>query len=302
MATLVTNIQGYSIHDGPGIRTTVFLKGCGLECQWCSNPECIAAQPEVGLINSLCTRCGQCAGVCPQKALLFEAGQLPQIARERCSGCGICSTVCPSKAIVVYGNPTTVEAVFEAVRRDKMFYETSGGGITISGGEVLLQPQFAAAVLELCRRNSIGTCIETSGGGSEAALRQLLPWLDLILFDLKHLNSEAHRRLTGQPNEIILANARIAAASGVAVLFRMPLIPGLNDSRSNIEETAAFIKDLNLKPSRIELMPYHRLGKGKYESLGKPFRLPDLAAPTKEYGESVKQQFEDLGVGCSISS
>jgi len=163
MSNLVTNIQGYSIHDGPGIRTVVFLKGCGLECQWCSNPECISSQPEVGFIKVLCTKCGKCAGVCPEEALTCEAGQLPRIDRERCLGCGACSSVCDYKAIVLYGKSMSAGEVFDAVNRDKMFYDASGGGVTVSGGEPLLQPQFVCDLFEKCRRASIHTCLETSG-------------------------------------------------------------------------------------------------------------------------------------------
>ena len=160
MSNLVTNIQGYSIHDGPGIRTVVFLKGCGLECQWCSNPECISSQPEVGFIKVLCTKCGKCAGVCPEEALTCEAGQLPRIDRERCLGCGACSSVCDYKAIVLYGKSMSAGEVFDAVNRDKMFYDASGGGVTVSGGEPLLQPQFVCDLFEKCRRAGIHTCLE----------------------------------------------------------------------------------------------------------------------------------------------
>jgi pyruvate formate lyase activating enzyme len=301
MSNMVTNIQGYSIHDGPGIRTVVFLKGCGLECQWCSNPECISPQPEVGFVKALCTKCGKCAGVCPVEALVYEAGKFPHIDRALCTGCGTCSSVCSYEAIVLFGKAMNVEELFDAVNRDKIFYETSGGGVTVSGGECLLQPQLVCALFERCRRAGIHTCIETSGYAAESSLGQVLPYTDYILYDLKHMNSDKHRQYAGKPNTIILTNARMAAASGVEMLFRIPLIPGVNDDIQNIKETANFLHGLGNSVARIELMPYHRLGKGKYESLDKEYPFSDALSPELEHVESVKKAFEANGIICLIS-
>ena len=301
MSILVTNIQGYSIHDGPGIRTVVFLKGCGLECQWCSNPECISPHPEVGFIKTLCTQCGKCAEVCPEGALVYEAGKLPRIDREKCTGCGACSEVCSYEAIVLYGKQMNVDEVFDAVNRDKIFYQASGGGVTVSGGEALLQPQFVRDLFEQCHRAGIHTCIETSGYAAESAFRQVLPYTDYVLYDLKHLNSEKHRRYTGKPNSLILSNARTVAASGVETLFRMPLIPGINDDMQNIRETADFLQGLGNNALRIELMPYHRLGKGKYEALDRQYLLPEVRSPEPEHLESIKKIFRDNGIICMVS-
>jgi len=301
MSNLVTNIQGYSIHDGPGIRTVVFLKGCGLKCRWCSNPECISPHPEVGFIKALCTKCGKCAEVCPDGALVYEAGKLPRIEHERCSGCGACSSVCSYEAIVLYGKQMNADEVFDAVNRDKMFYQPSGGGVTVSGGEALLQPQFVCDLFKKCRAAGIHICMETSGYAAESALRQVLPYTDYVLYDLKYLNSKKHRQYTGKPNSLILANAKIVAASGVETLFRMPLIPGINDDMQNIKETADFLHGLGNNTPRIELMPYHRLGKGKYESLDKEYRLSGVLAPEPDEVESVKKAFEVNDIICSIS-
>jgi pyruvate formate lyase activating enzyme len=301
MSNLVTNIQGYSIHDGPGIRTVVFLKGCGLECQWCSNPECISPHPEVGFIKALCTQCGKCAEVCPDGALIYQAGKLPRIDRERCSGCGVCSSVCSYQALVLYGKPMNADEVFDAVNRDKMFYQASGGGVTVSGGEPLLQPQFVGDLFERCRRAGIHTCMETSGYAAGSALRKVLPYTDYILYDLKHLNSKKHRRYTGKPNNLVLSNAKVVAASGVETLFRMPLIPGINDDMPNIKETAEFLRGLGNNAPRIELMPYHRLGKGKYESLDRQYRLSGVLSPQPDEVESAKKAFEDNDIICMIS-
>jgi len=301
MPNLVTNIQGYSIHDGPGIRTVVFLKGCGLACQWCSNPECISPHPEVGFVKALCTKCGKCTGVCPVEALVYEAGKLPRIDREHCTGCGKCSSVCSYKALVLYGKSMNAEEIFDAVNRDKMFYQASGGGVTVSGGEALLQPQLVRDIFEKCRQAGIHTCIETSGYAAEPALKQVLPYTDYILYDLKHMNSDKHRQYTGKPNTIILTNARMAAASGVEMLFRMPLIPGINDDEQNIKETAEFLHGLGKNALRIELMPYHGLGKGKYESLDREYLLPHIVSLKPERVELEKKVFEGKGITCTVS-
>jgi pyruvate formate lyase activating enzyme len=301
MLTLVTNIQGYSIHDGPGIRTVVFFKGCGLKCRWCSNPECISPFPELAFFNTLCTRCGKCANICPNDALICETEQLPKINREKCKGCGKCSTACYYGALKIYGQSMSVDEVFKAVVGDKMFYQSSGGGVTVSGGEPLLHAEFVRALFEKCRKAGIHCAIETAGQAEEGALHEVLPYTDYVLFDLKHQNSDKHHQYTGKSNDLILSNARIAASSGVETLFRIPLIPGINDNSQNIQETADFLSGLEKKALRIEIMPYHRLGKGKYESLGRTYRLSNLLVPEPDQAERVKQSFETLGIICTIS-
>jgi pyruvate formate lyase activating enzyme len=255
----------------------------------------------VGFIKNLCTKCGKCAEVCPDGALVYKEGELPQIDRERCSGCGACGSVCFYKALVLYGKTMNADEVFDAVNRDKMFYQASGGGVTISGGEPLLQPQFVCDLFEKCRRAGIHTCMETSGYAGESALRQVLPYTDYVLYDLKHMNSEKHRQYTGKPNGLILSNAKIVAASGVETLFRMPLIPGINDDLQNINETADFLHRLGNNALSIELMPYHRLGKGKYEALDRQYPLSELLSPEPDSVETVKKAFEDNGIICMIS-
>ena len=193
------------------------------------------------------------------------------------------------------------DEVFDAVNRDKMFYHTSGGGVTVSGGEALMQPQFVCDLFEKCRRADIHTCVETSGYIAESALRQVLPYTDLVLYDLKHLNSEKHRQYTGKPNDLILSNAKIVAASGVETLFRMPLIPKINDDIQNIKMTAEFLHELGNNTLRIELIPYHRLGKGKYESLDKEFHLSEILSPEPNEIDSVKNEFADYNITCLIS-
>jgi pyruvate formate lyase activating enzyme len=193
------------------------------------------------------------------------------------------------------------EEIFEAVSRDRMFYESSGGGVTFSGGEALLQPQLVREVFEKCRKAGIHTCIETSGQAPESALTRVLECTDYVLFDLKLIDPEKHRLYTGNSNELILKNAAIAAKSGVEVLFRLPLIPGINDDRRNIEATADFLRKAGNDFLRIELMPYHRLGKGKYDSLDKQYLLPDLVSPSPEQISAAVKAFADKGITCKVS-
>lgn len=301
ITALVTDIQGYSIHDGPGIRTLVFLKGCRLDCHWCSNPECISSRSEVGFIGSLCTKCGECIGVCREGALSAEEGQLPRIDRALCSGCGSCAEACGRKALVVYGKRMSVAEVFGAVERDRMFYESSAGGLTVSGGEPLLQPVFVSALFKRCHEVGIHTCIETSGHAPTPALRQVLPHADHVLFDLKLQDLNEHRRYTGKSNRLIHKNAKLVAESRADVLFRMPLIPRVNDNRQNVQETANFLHALGEGRRALQLMPYHRLGAGKYESLGRPYRLSALVSPKPELVERVRQLFTEGGVKCTVS-
>jgi pyruvate formate lyase activating enzyme len=301
MDSLVTNIQGYSIHDGPGIRTVVFFKGCGLECRWCSNPECISPVREVGLVRSLCTGCGKCVEVCPADALIYEAGEPVRIDRERCTGCGMCVPECPHRALVLYGESMNAEEIFGVVIPDKMFYDSSNGGVTVSGGEALLHYRLVCELFKKCREAGIYTCVETSGHVTPLAIDQVIPYTDYVLFDLKLMDSEKHRRYTGKSNKHILSNAETVSKSGVEMLFRMPLIPGINDDTENIRDTAEFLHGLGEKACRIELMPYHRLGKGKYESLDRTYTLPDIQAPGPELVETVKKKFEDFDITCLIS-
>jgi len=302
MHALVTNIQGFSIHDGPGIRTTVFLKGCALSCRWCANPECISRKPELGLIKVLCKRCAACETVCSREAMGFDAEGLPVINRRRCIGCGQCASVCTYKALVVYGRRMSLQEVFEAVSADKLFYDSSGGGVTISGGEPLMQARFVRALFDNLHDHAIHTCIETSGCVNSLVWRDILPSIDYVLYDLKLMESEKHRTFTGQPNDLTLSNAKVVVESGREFLFRMPLIPDVNDSPQNIKETAHFLKGLGKKAERIELMPYHRLGESKYTALGRRYRLHGLPPIEPEQAERVKHAFEEHGIECSVST
>jgi pyruvate formate lyase activating enzyme len=226
---------------------------------------------------------------------------IPLITRQQCTVCGDCVQVCPAEALAIYGKEMTAGEVFAEVRRDEIYYRGSGGGVTVSGGEPLLQPHFVRALFHLCRQVGIHTAVETAGFVRPRVLQALLPLTDYVLYDLKHLKAHAHREYTGRSNDLILRNAAMVVASGIPVQFRMPLIPGLNDTPDNIQETAAFVGKLGATSAHLELLPYHRLGEGKYQALGQPYPLADLRTPKTEQVEAVRRAFEELGVRCSVA-
>lgn len=275
----IFDIRKYSVHDGPGIRTTVFLKGCPLDCWWCHNPESQALRPEPMLRPNLCIACDTCITVCAAGAIArSESGGLTW-QRDECSSCGECADACLAGAREMAGRAYSVPEVLAEVERDRLFYEESGGGVTFSGGEPLLQWRFLAELLRACRRCELHTAVDTSGFASWEVFEHILPSTDLLLFDLKHTDPELHRRYTGVPLEPILENLRRLAERGVLVWLRVPLVPGLNDAESNLHrvgELAAALPNIR----RVNLLPYHGTAEGKYARLGRPYRLPDTPAPS----------------------
>ena len=296
---LIANIQGYSIHDGPGIRTVVFLKGCPLRCRWCANPENLEDRVRTGFLANLCQHCGRCARACPRGAILSEPDR--RIDRSRCDECCECVDACFYDALVRYGEPKTAEETFDKVRRDKMFYDASGGGVTVSGGEPLTHPDFVAELFSLCRGEGIRTCVETCGCVPRSAFEKVLPLTDVFYFDLKLMDSEKHREYTGQGNETILANARFLAGSGAGLLFRQPLIPGVNSPEETVRATAEFIRSLGREDLQLQLIPYHRMGISKYAALDLPYTLEEMKPMGVEEAEAVRALYESCGVVCTIS-
>jgi pyruvate formate lyase activating enzyme len=299
-SAVITNIQGFSIHDGPGIRTVVFFKGCPLSCRWCANPECLSAEPQIGFIETLCTDCGTCSDICTNEAIR-NGKSVHRIDYDRCVSCGDCLDHCTNGALVRYGESKTVLDVWDAVRRDKIFYDSSGGGVTASGGEPLLHAGFVRELFELCKEEQIDTCIETCGLAGREALLGVIPVTDHFLFDLKHMDSDIHDTYTGQPNGPILGNAALIIEHGVDIVFRQPLIPGINDTAENIEATAAFLSGLGKIDARLELMPFHRMGWSKYRALNMKYPMDGTGAAEDEMVESVKTAYLDRGIRCTIS-
>ncbi len=279
----VTDIQHFSVHDGPGIRTTVFVKGCNLRCFWCHNPETQASGLELQYYPDRCIACGKCVEVCPESAHSMVDG-LHAFDRSRCTACGACTDVCYSRALVMAGAERTAAEVVEIVLRDRAFYDTSGGGLTISGGEPLLQPAFTRAVLAGCRAEGIHTAVETAANVPWNRIQEILPVTDLVMMDIKSMDSDVHRRATGVPNARILENAQRLAEYGVPLIVRTPVVPGVNDDEASIRAIAEFASGLS-SLVRYELLRFHAMAGSKYAALDLPFHAGDITPPTDEQME-----------------
>ncbi len=264
MKAFIFDIQRASTVDGPGFRTAVFFKGCNLRCAWCHNPESQISRPELLFYRDRCTHCGRCAQVCPHRLL-------------SCTACGACAAVCPNEARVLCGKEYTPEEVLRVILKDKLFYDTSGGGATFSGGECMLQPDFLASLLRLCRENRVHTAVDTAGCVPFRSFEKILPCTDLFLYDIKLMDPEKHREYTGAGNEIILANLARLLRAGQHVWIRVPIIPGVNDTIEEMRRIRAFLTD-NGYPEKVELLPFHRMGESKLAALnrkGTSFSVPD---------------------------
>lgn len=290
----ITQIQRFSIHDGPGIRTTVFFKGCNLRCFWCHNPETQRPTPEIECHPERCIACGSCLAICEHGAHELTAeGKV--FHRERCVACGRCAAECFAEALVLIGRVVSVQDVMVDVLADRPFYQNSGGGVTLSGGEPLLQLSFTAALLAACRTEGIHTAIETAALAPWQDLAELLPLLDLVMIDIKAMDESLHRQVTGVGNARILANARRLAAEGVPLIVRTPVVPGVNDTPDAIAEIARFTAEL---PTLLyyELLPFHPMAAGKYESLGRSYAARDLARPSSDQMELLARIAEAQGI------
>jgi pyruvate formate lyase activating enzyme len=295
----IFDIQRYSIHDGPGIRTTVFFKGCPLRCLWCDNPESQKPVPELLFFEAACRRCYRCVRVCQTGTTTVEAGGAIRINRDKCAACGNCVEQCLNEARVMSGKQMTAAEVAEVVKKDALFYANSGGGVTVSGGEPFYQPEFLKEIFRLCREQGIHTAVETSGEAKWKVIEGALQYIDLFLYDIKHTNPERHRELTGKDNAIILDNLRRITAAGKRVILRLPLINGFNDAAGEIEAVAALANDLGIR--RVDIMAYHRLGEKKYERLGRDYPAAGTAQYSEEEVAGIKDRFVSLGLDARLS-
>lgn len=278
---MIFNIQKCSVHDGEGIRTIVFFKGCPLHCKWCANPESQAYVPQITEFPRKCIGCGMCKNVCEQNAIIEKDGKLV-IDREKCNGCMKCAELCFAEAKTICGKDMEVEELFNEIKKDKFFYDHSGGGVTFSGGEALTQPELLTELAGKCKKNRINTAIETCGCGNFEKFKEALPYIDYMFFDLKCMDSARHKELTGAGNEVILHNLKAIQQYNIPCTIRTPIIPGLNDSEENIRATAEFISELpNVK--EYELLPYHDFGVSKYASLGIDYELSEIETPGDEH-------------------
>ncbi len=291
---IIFDIKRYAIHDGPGIRTTVFFKGCPLRCWWCHNPESQSPRPEIMLRANRCILCGACQADCPQGAIqLDRAGATTD--RTLCDLCAICVDACYSGARELSGREMTVHQVLAEIERDIPFYDQSGGGVTFSGGEPLLQPAFLSALLHACRQRGIHTVLDTSGYTSWDTLERIRDNVDLFLYDLKLLDPVRHVKYTGVSNHLILSNLRALSGHGHRLLVRMPIIPGINDAEADLRAAGDFLACLPHLEG-VELLGYHHTGLAKYETLGRSYLLPETPPPGAELLGRLAGILQDLGL------
>ena len=276
---LISNIQKFSTHDGPGIRTTVFMKGCPLRCAWCHNPETQTSGPEIVWFEDRCIGCMTCIDACP-KGALTKGGAGIRIDSEKCDHCGKCAEACPSLALERLGREMSVAELMKEVAKDEPFYDQSHGGVTLSGGEPLLQDAFAEDFLKACKRKGYHVAVDTCGAVPWRAIERVLPYVDLFLYDVKLLDNAKHKRYTQAPNKLILSNLRRLAVHCADIWIRMPLIPGINDDPIHIHHVGELVCELGLK--EVFLLPYHKMARAKYERLHLPYSLSSLEDPTED--------------------
>lgn len=277
----IFSVKRYAINDGPGIRVTFFMKGCNLQCAWCHNPEGVSVNAEKLYTASKCIGCGTCVSVCPADALTLTSAGV-ETDRDLCTLCGKCAEICPTKAFAMSGQKMSVQEIMEIIEKEKVFMEQSGGGVTFSGGEPLLQPDFLREVLEECGRRNIHRAVDTAGNISTETLMSIVPFTDLFLYDLKMMDSQLHEEYTGFPNQLILSNLVRLSESGTGIIIRIPLIGGVNDDEQNARETAEFLQSLPNPVMEIHLLPYHAIAKPKFLKLGRETSFEEFEEPSAE--------------------
>jgi pyruvate formate lyase activating enzyme len=300
MTNIVLEIERWSIYDGPGARTVVFFKGCPLRCQWCANPESHAREPQIAIFAQKCIGCGNCTSVCPN-ATALPPSQGGFKDREFCDGCGKCVEACPASAREWMGKQIGIGEVMDTILKDMVFYRSSGGGVTFSGGEPLAQPVFFRQLVGMCNSLGINTAVETCGYFPWETSKDILKMVDLVFMDIKHIDAEVHKNITGKSNELILQNGIKMSEEGIPLIIRVPVVPGTNDSPENIKETAKFVRQNLLSARGIELLPYHSLGASKYVALGLKYELAEIEPPSDEEMSLLRSIIRETGVPCIIS-
>ncbi len=297
---LIFNIQRFSIHDGPGIRTTVFMKGCPLRCRWCSNPESQDFSPNLMARDINCRACGACVEACPEGAITLDQEQGRQIHWEECTQCLECVSACVYDSLSQCGREMTVKEVLEEVLRDEAFYKNSGGGMTVSGGEALSQGDFVADLLRAAQEAGLHTALDTTGYAPWEKMERTIPFVDLILWDIKHLDSSKHKWGTGLENEVILENLKKTSGMAKPIWLRMPLIKDFNDSEDHIRKVITLGKEIGAE--KISLLPYHEGGKTKCEHMGRDYPFREGKSPTDEEIEHIKDTIEKEGLKVMVGS
>lgn len=295
MATAtVFNIQRFTVHDGPGIRTEFFLKGCTLRCRWCGNPESYIKKPQIGIFSNKCIGtegCADCITACPEgneEMFVISDDKIVGIDRDKCTNCTKCYDACPSDAMKLWGKEMDVSAAMEVIRKDKSFYQENNGGVTISGGEALMHPEFVSEVFTECQREGIHTCVETALHVSERVLDQVLPVTDMLITDIKHHDSEIHKQHVGVGNEKLLANMKKVADAGVPMIVRIPIIPGFNDDVEVVKKIGKFVKEeLGDKVVQMQLLRFRPLGQEKYEALQMPY-IMEITKERSDFEQEIR--------------
>ena len=292
----IFNIQKFSTHDGDGVRTTIFFKGCPLRCMWCHNPESQHYYKELIFHQHKCTACGRCVAKCKQGANSIVDGKIV-FDRSKCTACGVCTDWCITEARELAGKEYTVDALVKEAMKDKIFYEQSGGGVTLSGGEVMAS-QHMDYVEEVCRRlheNGVSVFIDTSGYTDYANLKRILPYVDVFLYDIKVMDTEDHKKYIGVDNSLILENLKKLSDDGAGLYIRLPIIQQVNATDEHIESVIHFLKENNIHARQVNLLPYHDIGKGKYASLDMEYHEDEMSVPVSELMEHFKSMFEEQG-------
>jgi pyruvate formate lyase activating enzyme len=294
---LIFHAQRYSIQDGPGLRTTIFMKGCPLRCEWCHNPESIKPYPELMSRDRKCLKFGKCVRACPTGAITLDQTEGRKIDREKCTLCFDCVSICPTEALEKVGVYVTVDEVMAEIEKDELFYRKSGGGVTISGGEPLLQGEFVHDLLQACKQRHLHTALDTSGYAHWSVLKSVLEYVDLVLYDVKHMDLQLHKQGTGVGNSLILTNLHRIPPK-VKVWLRLPLIARYNDSHENVRKVAELA--LEVKAEKISALLYHEWATGKYSSLGREYSRWGAKPPSAEHVQQLKNMCEDLGVKFTV--
>jgi len=297
VAATTINIQKFSVHDGPGIRTTVFLKGCPLKCWWCHNPESQNPSHEILFFEERCTKCGVCIKRCPTKAIELKDNYLI-MNKNKCDLCGKCSDFCPSNAREYVGKDFTVKELMKEIIKDEAFYDESNGGVTFSGGEPLIYADFLKEVLQGCKTRGIHTAVDTCGYASWESFDKILDKVDLFLYDLKMMNNERHKKYMGVGNKLILENLKKLSDSGCNIFVRMPIIAGINDDDENINESIDFISNLNIL--QVNLLPFHKMGMDKYKRLNLEYKLSGMEKPSDERMAEIADKLRRVGLKVKI--
>ena len=293
----ITNISRGSLHDGPGIRTVIYFKGCGLRCQWCHNPETLQFGKEILYVTNKCIRCGRCLEICPQHHIISENDMV--FIREGCTACGRCADACPSMALQLCGEDKTVEALWKEIQKDRRYYQTSGGGVTFSGGECLLYPEFLSQIAKMCKNNGINTAIESALYVPWKHVEAVISYIDLFYVDLKLPTSEKYRIYTGKDPQLILENIRKLSECHPNILLRIPVIPNVNDSYADMDGFAEIIRSFGSGVQGVELLKYNHLAKAKYDFINREYVEFAKESQSNEVMEDIKGYLaEKSGVNC----